>query len=413
MEARECSNCTIALACGSWTEGRGISWLSAARRWVATVALGHFAVDFTAQLPTMMYPYLIQRFELSNFLVGVIATAWAVTSSISQPPFGYLGDRVGRRWLAAGCIAAMAGLVAAIPLAPSYGLVVALAALAGIVVGGFHPQGGSIANEAAARNKGASVSTFFLGGHLGFAAAPLTAGVVLAASGLAGAPWLALPALLVAALLPLGLRGAGTAAAAARAAARTTRAAPAAVGSAVAALLVAAVVRGWAYASLNVFTPLFVSPDTPNPTLYGALLTTYLGFHAAGAFSGGLLADRVGARRIIGASSVLLAPCVAVYALAPVGWASFVFLGAAGALIGAGFTPTVLLMQRLMRHRMGLGTGIVLGVSFGAAAPGNMLTGWVGDAAGLHVAFLLLAAAQAAVLIALRWIPAGRQPVDA
>ena len=350
----------------------------------------------------MMYPFLAQRLELSLGIVGVASAVWAITSSTSQPIFGYLGDRYGRRWLAAGTIGTMAILVALVPMAPSYGVLLLLLGAAGIVVGGYHPQGGAIANEASRRNKGAGVSTFFLGGHLGFTAAPLAAGAVLAASGLDWMPLLALPALVVAVLIPLGLRGFTSA--------RTTDrfggfGTLGGIGAALAAVLVVALVRGWAYASLNIYIPFFVSPDKPDPGFAGSMLAVYLGFHAAGAFSGGVLADRLGVRRMIGYSSLLLIPCVTAFALLPVGASSYVSVAAVGALIGAGFTPTVLLMQRLVPAHMGVGTGVILGVSFGAAAIGNPVTGFVGDAAGLNVAFMLMAVAQVAVLAALRWIP--------
>ena len=62
-------------------------------------------------------------------------------------------------------------------------------------------------------------------------------------------------------------------------------------------------------------------------------------------------------------------------------------------------------MQRMVPAHVGVGTGVILGVSFGAAAIGNPVTGFVGDVAGLNIAFMLLAVAQIAVLAALRWIP--------
>ena len=379
-----------------------VSGLSGARRWVATVAVGHFAVDFTAQLPTMMYPFLADRLGLSFGMIGVASFVWATASATSQPFFGYLGDRIGRRWLAAGTIATMGGFVAFVPTVQSFGLLLFLLAMAGIAVGAFHPQGGAIANEAARVRKGTSVATFFLGGHLGFTVAPIVAGAVLVASGLEWMPILALPALLVAALVPIGLRGV-------RNAAQRDREYPqrpvSTLRVAIGAVLVVALVRGWAYASLNVFIPFFMSPEHPDPVLAGSMLAVFLGFHAAGAFSGGVLADRIGIRSVVGVSSLLLIPVVATFALLPLGPGSYALIAATGALIGAGFTPTVLMMQGFVPARMGAGTGVVLGVSFGAGAIGNLVTGFVGEVAGLNVAFTILAAAQVVVLVCLRWIP--------
>lgn len=356
-------------------------------------------------LPTMMYPFLATRMGLSLGVIGVASFVWATASSTCQPLFGYLGDRIGRRWLAAGTIATMAALIALIPAVQGFGQLVVVLAIAGMAVGAFHPQGGAIANEASRVNKGRNVAIFFLGGHLGFTVAPLVAGAVLASSGLEYMSFLVLPAFLVAMLIPFGLRGVDRVH---QSPSVDSSDSVSDLGVVIAAILVVALIRGWGYASLSVFIPLFVSPDHPDPALFGSMLAVFFAFHAAGAFSGGVMADRFGVRLMVGASSALIIPTVAAFALLPVGWSSYVLIGATGALIGAGFTPTVLLMQRLLPKRMGAGTGIVLGVSFGAGAIGNLITGFVGQLAGLNVAFLLLAIAQVLVLVALRWIP-GRE----
>ena len=43
-----------------------------------------------------------------------------------------------------------------------------------------------------------------------------------------------------------------------------------------------------------------------------------------------------------------------------------------GAALGAGFTPTIVMVQRLLPGRMGAASGIVLGLSFGAGAVGQL-----------------------------------------
>ena len=48
---------------------------------------------------------------------------------------------------------------------------------------------------------------------------------------------------------------------------------------------------------------------------------------------------------------------------------------------------------------------MVLGLSFGAGAVGNYVTGIVGDVAGLNIAFAGIALAQLMILAALPWMP--------
>ena len=135
------------------------------------------------------------------------------------------------------------------------------------------------------------------------------------------------------------------------------------------------------------------------------MLSGYLIGHAVGAFAGGVSTDRFGVRRILGVSSLVMIPAMLGFGLVPFGpW--HIPLGAVmGAALGAGFTPTVVMVQRLLPGRMGAASGVVLGLSFGAGAVGNYVTGIIGDAAGLNVAFGGMALAQLVVLAALPWMP--------
>ncbi|MDE2991412.1 MAG: MFS transporter [Chloroflexota bacterium] len=375
-----------------------------------TVALGHFASDFAALGPSMLYPILAVRLDMSYGMIGLAALAWAITTSVIQPLFGYIGDRMGRRWLASVSPAWIAVWVAVAASAPSYPLLVVYLVVAAVGVAAFHPQGAAIANEAQGRNTGTNVALFFLGGHAAFAVAPLVLGGVLEVGGTDWMPVVLAPVLLVSLFMAWSLRNfpvpprpsvtenAG-------------RRIFAGVSAALVGLLLVAVVRGWAYAALATFIPVFVSPDRPDPIRAGIVLSGYLIGHAVGAFAGGVSTDRFGVRRILGFSSLVMIPAMLGFGLFPFGpW--HIPLGAVmGAALGAGFTPTVVMVQRLLPGRMGAASGVVLGLSFGAGAVGNYVTGIIGDAAGLNVAFGGMALAQLVVLAVLPWMPRRGQVV--
>ncbi|MCY3784014.1 MAG: MFS transporter [Chloroflexi bacterium] len=166
-----------------------------------TVALGHFASDFSALGPSMLYPILAVRLEMSYGMIGLAALAWALTTSVIQPLFGYIGDRMGRRWLASISPAWIAVWVAVAAFAPSYPLLVVYLVVAAVGVAAFHPQGAAIANEAQGRNTGTNVALFFLGGHAAFAVAPLILGGVLEAGGTDWVPVVLAPVLVVSAFM--------------------------------------------------------------------------------------------------------------------------------------------------------------------------------------------------------------------
>lgn len=376
------------------------------RQAVLAVSIGHFSVDFAALGPAMLYPFLAVTLDMSLSMVGLAALAWAITTAVAQPLFGYIGDRMGRRWIVSLTPAWIAAWIACAAFAPSYPALVLFLVVAAIGVAAFHPQGAAIANEAAGRNTGANVAVFFLGGHSAFAVAPLILGAVLENSGTAWMPVVLAPVLVVSAYMAWSLRGF-----------RPERRPPVQAdvlgrpvggfSGVLVALLVVSVVRGWAYGSLTTFIPLFVSPDRPDPIRAGIVLTAYLAGHAVLAFAGGVFTDRFGVRRMLGWSSIVMIPAMIAFGLLPFGpW--HIPLGAVvGGAIGVAFTPVVVMVQRLLPGRMGAASGLVLGVSFGAAAVGNYVTGILGEAVGLNIAFAAIAVTQVAVIGALPWMPRG------
>ena len=385
-------------------KGRIASKVFAGRQAVITVALGHFASDFAALGPSMLYPILAVRLDMTYGMIGLAALAWAITTSVIQPLFGYVGDRMGRRWLASLSPAWIAVWVAMAAFAPSYPLLVVYLVVAAVGVAAFHPQGAAIANEAQGHNTGTNVALFFLGGHAAFAVGPLILGVVLATGGAGWMPVVLAPVLVVSSYMAWSLRSF-------RAPQRPSvsvtvgRRALGGISAALVGLLLVAVVRGWAYAALATFIPVFVSPDRPDPLRAGIVLSAHLIGHAAAAFAAGVYTDRFGVRRILGVSSLVMIPALLAFGLMPFGpW--HIPLGAVmGAALGAGFTPTVVMVQRLLPGRMGAASGMVLGLSFGAGAVGNYVTGIIGDAAGLNIAFAGMALAQIVVLAVLPWMP--------
>src|SRR3989337_2411031 len=73
------------------------------------VALSHFAVDVFNGQTGILLAVLSLPLGLTNATIGLIATIYAVVGSLSQPLFGWLTDRHGGRWAAAGGVGLMGG----------------------------------------------------------------------------------------------------------------------------------------------------------------------------------------------------------------------------------------------------------------------------------------------------------------
>ncbi|MCB0189633.1 MAG: MFS transporter, partial [Caldilineaceae bacterium] len=167
-----------------------------------SLTLGHFSVDMLAgAMPIVVGLYLKESLGLSLAQIGLLLGAFKMTSSLTQPIFGYLSDRYGGRWFAVGGVLWIAAFQGLVGYMPTFGSALAMAMLAGFGSAAFHPQGASGANIAAGDQKTAGVAMFMLGGNMGFAIGPILAALIMGSFGMHGTAVLAGIVLVIAPLL--------------------------------------------------------------------------------------------------------------------------------------------------------------------------------------------------------------------
>src|SRR5438067_2505258 len=168
---------------------------------MAALSSGHLATDFANGALPALLPFFVDKFELSYTLAAAVVFGSAVSSSIVQPLFGLWSDRRGATWLIPVGVA-LAGIGIALAAdAPSYPLVVVCVVLSGLGVAAFHPEGSKFAAYASGRRRASGMSLFSIGGNVGYALGPTATTPLVLAFGLTGGLLLAVPCLVVAALL--------------------------------------------------------------------------------------------------------------------------------------------------------------------------------------------------------------------
>lgn len=359
-------------------------------RALLTLMAGHFVVDLYSGVLPVTYPILRDRFSLDLAATGLMATTFTAAASLSQPFFGALADRFGSRHLASLAVAWMAVFIALYGFAPSYPALLIVAVLAGLGSGAYHPQGA--ANAAAAVPPGqlnTAMSLYTIGGTSGLALGPLIGAALLAAFGARGTALLLPFGLAVAAWLAFQLRVvAGRRPVAGAAAAVARRAIP---WRPLLALIGIVMLRAWAYLALVTFTPILYRSLGYGPGFYSPLMFAIIISGSTGTICGGLLADRIGRKPVIVASLLLLGPAVWLYLAFP-GPGSF----ALGALVGfaaeSASSATLTMAQSLLPGRVGVASGLILGLGFVTGGIGAAVTGAIGDRIGLRTALALLPA---------------------
>jgi FSR family fosmidomycin resistance protein-like MFS transporter len=375
---------------------------------MAALSGGHLATDLAqGSLPALL-PYLVDKFELTYTLAAALVLAATFSSSVIQPAFGLWSDARGALWLLpAGVALAGVGMGAA-AIAPAYWLVLLAVLAAGVGVAAYHPEGSKFASYVSGARRASGMSFFSVGGNVGFALGPILAAALILALGLNGAALLAVPGLAVAGGLLFVLRYLADFAPPAdlnREAAHRE-----AERRGLTLLLAVVGLRSVAHMGLFTFIPLWEKAQGHGAAYGTWVLGGFLIAGAVGTLAGGRLADRFGRRPVLRWSFVAATPLILLYVLVggPVGIAAVIVAGAA--VIGT-FGVSLVMSQEYMPGRVGMASGLSIGLAIGLGGVAALTLGAVADAIDLRTAVLATAAGPAiAFLVSLFLPPAPARP---
>jgi FSR family fosmidomycin resistance protein-like MFS transporter len=164
-------------------------------------------------------------------------------------------------------------------------------------------------------------------------------------------------------------------------------------------------VRSVSYIGLVSFIPLyFVGVVHTSPWVANMILTTFLVAGIAGTLAGGSLADTHGRRGVILASMAGTVVCVFLFAEttnAPVLFsiiAGFAVAIVMGIFVMGSQAATIVLGQEYLPNRMGMASGVTLGLGVSVGGMFTPVLGAIADHYGLHASILAIGALSALAL---------------
>jgi FSR family fosmidomycin resistance protein-like MFS transporter len=361
---------------------------------LGALSFSHFLNDMMQSLIVAIYPLLKGEFHLSFVQIGTITLTYQVCASLLQPVIGIYTDKHPKPYsLSIGMCFTLIGIVA-LAFAPSYGVVLASAALIGAGSAIFHPESSRIARLASGGRHGLAQSIFQVGGNAGSAMGPLLAAWIIIPQGQPSLAWFALAALLAIAVL-------------ARVGAwykshHIDR--PKAVQVAAVSPVSAARVRG----SIAVLVLLIFSKY-----FYVASITSYFSFYlierfhisvrsaqihlfffllamALGTLFGGPLGDRIGRKRVIWFSILGIAPFTLMLPYVDLMWVGILTF-IIGLILSSAFSAIVVFAQELMPGNVGAVSGLFFGFAFGIGGIGAAVLGGLADARGIEFVYRVCA----------------------
>ena len=365
------------------------------------MTFGHAVIDGNPALIFALVPVIVSHLRIDLAHAGALVTLLLMTSSITQPVFGFLQDRrplfptASLGLLLAGAAMAATGFVA------TYAQMVVLVLIAGLGIAAFHPQAVAQAGRASDGRTEWGIAIFFTGGSTGTAIMSLAIVPLVAMFGPHATLVALVPAVLTALLFARAYatwmgaearpEGSPTAGSSMRAVARP-----------LSLLLSVSILRSAVLTAYLAFLPALVVFRTGSLALGAGALAAFLFAGSVGALLGGAAAHRFGGSRVVTVSLI-----TGMVGLLPVSWlpASILvpWMFVAGVLMFASEAQVTALAQRLLPAFVGVASSLMMGVGLGIGNVGAFVTGAIADRRGIQfaitaVTLLLGAAAVASIL---------------
>lgn len=348
------------------------------------IGTGHFFNDSIQAVVPAMFPILEKTLSLSYSQIGWIAFVVNMTSSVMQPVFGYYADKRPTPFLLPlGMFMSMIGLIG-FGLSPNFYVILCSVFFIGIGSAVFHPEGSRVAYMAAGGKRGLAQSIYQVGGNFGQSLAPVFTALIFYPYGQKGILSFTFVAALGIMLLlyvskwyqrqiAIGVKTKK------KVVSNSKNAINPKIKLAMALLVFIVFARSWYSAGISNFYQFYLIED------YGVSIThaqifvfIFMIAGVMGTFLGGPLADRFGKRNIILFSLVGAAPLTLILPYVPLFWVIPLFF-LIGFIVTSSFSVTVVYAQELMPQKIGMVSGLIVGLAFGMGAIGAVIYGNLAD----------------------------------
>ncbi|XJZ28304.1 MFS transporter [Bacillota bacterium Lsc_1132] len=361
------------------------------------IGISHLLNDAIQAVVPAMFPIIEKSMGLSYTQLGIIAFSLNMVSSVMQPLIGLFTDKKPMPFALPVGLTFTFGGVLGLGFASSFQWIVLSVIFIGLGSAVFHPEGSRVAHMAAGTRRGLAQSIYQVGGNSGQALAPLITALIFVPLGQRGASWFSIVAALAVVLLVYiaiwyhqQLLQAAASLKKKTAGKVKQHGLAKGVKKALFLILLLIFARSWYISGMTNFYAFYAIHK------YGMsiresqfFLFAFLVAGAFGTFFGGPLSDRFGKKNIIAFSMLATIPFSVLIPYLP-SYGAFIFLLAAGFILMTSFSVTVVYAQELIPGKIGMMSGLTVGLAFGMGAIGSVGLGSIADLIGLPTMIGLL-----------------------
>jgi len=353
------------------------------------ISASHLLNDAMQAVVTALFPVIRDSLMLNDIQLGWIVFTLNMTSSVMQPLVGQFSDKRPMPFmLPIGMALSLVGMII-LAYAPSFWTLLGGVVLIGLGSAIFHPEGSRVVHFAAGGRKGLAQSIYQVGGNFGQMLAPLMTIFIFIPLGQHGAIWgtiIAATAIVLLARVAPWYRAQLKTHGKPQRRANGGASAPASPVSllaptrhkvviALTLLVLIVFARSWYFSGISTFYQFFAE-DEYGLSKKAAQIPVFLYMAAGviGTFFGGILADKIGLKKMIVLSVAGAAPFALILPHLPQLWIyPVIFL--TGLILQSGFSVTVVYAQQLLPGNIGMASGLITGLAFGMGAVGAVALG--------------------------------------
>lgn len=356
-------------------------------RSVVELASAHFLIDKYSSMLGAFLPFLHRELGLTLSEAGILGGILIFSSSLMQPVYGFLSDRLGHKIFSALAPAVAGTFIASLGVAPSFGVLALFVFMGGAGIAAFHPQGASLAASVVQSRAGFNLSFFIAGGMIGYSLGPVFISSVILMFGLKNSFWAALPGI----LMSIYLLRSGPSPQPVDRSRPKPRLAQLLEGYwlPLSLLYILVVIRSIIQLVFVAFLPLYFTTLGKSEMEGSQYLSLFLLAGGVASFIGGILADRYGGKKIIAISMAGCFPFLFGF-LTTEGPISIILCTLGGAFLLLSTPVNVAMAQRLIPEGAGTVSALMMGFAWGVGGLFVPLVGSLSDLYGLQQTLIAL-----------------------
>jgi FSR family fosmidomycin resistance protein-like MFS transporter len=369
------------------------------KRYLYLLSAGHLCTDLSGGALPALLPFLVLYYDLDYAAVGGLMFASSFLSSVIQPIFGYLADKLSQSWFLVAGVFLSGACFALTGFVSDYWAIFTVVALMGVGGSMFHPEAARLVHAVSGRNEGKAMGIFSVGGNGGFGIGPLLVVGAVISFGMPGMVVFAVIAVMMSLLL---IRALPSLRRAVQDVSPATQSRETVRDGAIAGkndwrqfskLTIVIIFRAIAVSSLFSFLPLFCIHILGASEAAGSLVLSVLSLSGiVMTLWGGSLADRYGCVWTLRLCCILFVPLMIFITISTQIWIVYALLLPLSFCVSGAYSAYVVLGQRYLARSIGFASGVTMGLAFSIGGMLVPVLGWVADMYGLLAAMEVITA---------------------